>query len=184
MYRVEYHHKQPTPRLSMLEGLGIGTSFEHPFAINGPPNIYFYRTVLDNAPHRVFLRNHRDESFCHRPESRLPRQPSQHCVTAPFVEQEVQVCGHTHDTRTQEAARSTAPTFLTQSPNLARRKSEHTAVQRLVSGNRQPLAREIAKVAMFLNCLLDAVHRLPDVAERSVEGSQSQPYVVRLAEIR
>ena len=42
-----------------------------------PASIYLCRTLLHNVPHPAFLRNHRDESSCDRPESRLPRQPFQ-----------------------------------------------------------------------------------------------------------
>lgn len=66
-------------------------------------NSYVYRTVLYSVPHGLSLQNHRDESFCHHRESRLPRQASQYCITAPLVEQEVHASGRHHAPERPEA---------------------------------------------------------------------------------
>ncbi len=47
------------------------------------------------SPTRFFLQNHRDESFCHRAESELPRQPCQYCITVPLLEQ-FEISGKTY----------------------------------------------------------------------------------------
>jgi len=71
----------PTARLDPRRGLAeylivpsLSTS-AHFFV--WPAGIYLCRTLLHNVPHQAFLRNHRDESSCDRPQVQLPRESFQ-----------------------------------------------------------------------------------------------------------
>jgi len=52
-------------------------------AVTAATKCIFQKSFFVMSPNGAFLQNQRDASFCHRAESKLPRQPRQHCITTP-----------------------------------------------------------------------------------------------------